>query len=545
MLDIRHYSSPIDFNSGIGLFSEPDVSIYNNAFYICGWNYFDNLHGVYTQEGYLIPHATFFNQWPPVPKGQTVWSDPHKARSFARVDCGIFVGHLHPQYGHFITECISRLWYLEKINKSDLKIIVRGIEKKEELFKIKWFLEIINILELKPENFFVPDTPVVFKTLIVPAPLFSEDSVCFSRMATFCNAIGSKFSQERSQELQKQRNIYLSRSKLSCGTVFIENEKELESELQKKGFEIVHPQDLTVNEQINIFRNDNFVIGQVGSAFHTSIFVPSPQGICFRTKKYDGKGTPPSVSYLLMDQVNGSAFDYLDMPSLVDSDNPNGNFIETRKIENLQLVLDLILQRFRDRTENFFLSNMGTTAIAEDSEIEVFELYSHDNKRVVSDSKTGLASTYEEADSTFPVMLVCGKDVLNKNVAFLISSHRDALSLSIDNTKLYGPAIPVIITKLSNEMVALKSLENNAYIYAGADMRGQNLRAEGPQIMAWEKYKILKNNLHIKDRSSRRTALISLISMVYFKKNIKNFDYYESNHKEIMKYVMSLNSIMA
>ncbi|MCO6160563.1 glycosyltransferase 61 family protein [Asaia lannensis] len=537
MSEYASFYSPV---SGISLFSEPDILHFRNAFYICGWNNFDHLHGVYSQEGYLIPQAAFHCHWPPVNKGQRLWSDPNVARGFPVIKSAIFVGHMHEQYGHFITEFLSRLWVAKQIWDGTQKLIVRAIKPKADLFKVPWLVQIIEALGFAEDDFYFPETSVTIENLVVASPLFTEDSVCYAGMAEFCNSIGFALNPVLPVQTAPER-IYLSRSKLICGTVRIDNEHEFERELEQHNFRIVHPQDLSVSEQVELYRNDNFIVGQIGSAFHTSIFVPAPQGICLKSKVYGGIGTPPALSYRVMDQVNGSAFEYLDFPGLIESSDPNGNFYENMTISDVELAASILSDRIAARETAFYLSNMGRRSCMEAADLIAYELIAHNGNAVASDLRTGQASTYI-GDTVEKLLLVTQRSKIQDARSFLVSAHPDAPALMLGNTMRYGPALPVHLEFLDGGKIALRSCENNAYIFACDDQRGQGLFAEGPQIMAWEKYVPLETSLHLHGRASRRHALLSLIALFHYGSSLENLAYYQWRHSDLVAYVSGLST---
>ena len=64
------------------------------------------------------------------------------------------------------------------------------------------------------------------------------------------------------------RRIYLSRSRLSQHQRTIEGESDLENELLSLGWQIVHPQELTIREQLLHLVAADVIAGPLGSAFH-------------------------------------------------------------------------------------------------------------------------------------------------------------------------------------------------------------------------------------------------------------------------------------
>jgi capsular polysaccharide biosynthesis protein len=72
--------------------------------------------------------------------------------------------------------------------------------------------------------------------------------------------------------LTPKRKVYISRGKINIKTHWIENEAQVEQLMEDMGFEIIHPQDLTIIEQIDLFANCSIVVGEYSSALHNAIF---------------------------------------------------------------------------------------------------------------------------------------------------------------------------------------------------------------------------------------------------------------------------------
>lgn len=68
------------------------------------------------------------------------------------------------------------------------------------------------------------------------------------------------------------KKIYISRRNVPSGRRPITNEKNIELIFEKKGFEIIEPQKLTMDEQVCIFHSADVIAGSTGAAFSNIIF---------------------------------------------------------------------------------------------------------------------------------------------------------------------------------------------------------------------------------------------------------------------------------
>ena len=64
------------------------------------------------------------------------------------------------------------------------------------------------------------------------------------------------------------KKLYISRSKLPENFRSFEEEKEFEENLKTKGWEIFHPENYSIAEQLNHYESSNFICSTAGSAIH-------------------------------------------------------------------------------------------------------------------------------------------------------------------------------------------------------------------------------------------------------------------------------------
>jgi capsular polysaccharide biosynthesis protein len=72
--------------------------------------------------------------------------------------------------------------------------------------------------------------------------------------------------------------IYISRDKFRDRTISskreLSNEDEIKAIVRARGIEVVYPEELPWNEQVNLFSNARLIVGESGSGLHNSIFAP-------------------------------------------------------------------------------------------------------------------------------------------------------------------------------------------------------------------------------------------------------------------------------
>lgn len=70
------------------------------------------------------------------------------------------------------------------------------------------------------------------------------------------------------------RKVYLSRSAFQADWHAVDDELAIEAVAASCGLEIVHPQQLTFEQQVHLFSGCNLIVGEYSSAMHNSIFSP-------------------------------------------------------------------------------------------------------------------------------------------------------------------------------------------------------------------------------------------------------------------------------
>lgn len=164
----------------------------------------------------------------------------------------IYGGQILHQYGHFLLETLSRIWFIKKNPQLPVVWVGNGD------FTL-WEQQIFNILNIKNKKLVVKK-PSTFEKLIVPLPGFMIPNFFHPEQINSLAVYSS--------EIQKHKCIYLSRSNISSRCI---NEDEIENILSHNGFEIVFPEKISVEEQLNKICSSNIVFAIEGSALHNIV----------------------------------------------------------------------------------------------------------------------------------------------------------------------------------------------------------------------------------------------------------------------------------
>lgn len=228
--------------------------------------------GVY-QSGYLLNAAMLSRA------NGYIQSGPYHLELTAEqhYNTAIYGGFLVDHYGHFLLEGLSRLWALSKIDAPIIFQTPSGLSKVTAL--PKYMQEIFDILGVTSKILLI-DRPVSVETLYIPDATNTLDGFISYEF------IESVTIRSDEADLQKNDLIYLSCSKLSSGV--ISDETNFEDILKDNGFKIIHPETLSVKEQIHLISNSKILIGFVGSAFHTMVLCKNlPEKVVYLQRMKD------------------------------------------------------------------------------------------------------------------------------------------------------------------------------------------------------------------------------------------------------------------
>lgn len=183
-------------------------------------------------------------------------------------------------FGHFMAESLARLWAtVQTSNIDSIVFYLRTPGKPIPQFEIETF----KLLGLE-QKITVIEKATRVEELIVPSQLGHRtqgfvnghrlNKLLFDRLRKYANSTAEK--------------IYVSRSRLKPYEGGILLESLIEENLIREGYEVIHPQELTIEQQLNYYNNASSIIFSEGSAIHLYALVARPDQsvyVVWRRKK--------------------------------------------------------------------------------------------------------------------------------------------------------------------------------------------------------------------------------------------------------------------
>jgi capsular polysaccharide biosynthesis protein len=230
----------------------------------------------------ITPDSYRHNQFPRLRNRATLEVAPRFARlKHATDDLPYIEGtyfHLDNEirghYGHLMTEQLSRMWAWPqaKAQYPDLKAVV-AINKGHELRS--WESEIYAAGGIAGEDILFLHGPVLAERVVSATPMLSNPDYVHPAIVPVWRTVGDNLA-AGVPERDVPRRFFCSRrlAKRSC-----HNTEEVEELFAAQGFAILYPEDYSLGEQVNLFRNADVIAGFVGSGLFNLCFVDDPKRV--------------------------------------------------------------------------------------------------------------------------------------------------------------------------------------------------------------------------------------------------------------------------
>lgn len=182
----------------------------------------------------------------------------------------VYIGLMHPCYGHMITDCLAKLWYLQtddyKRNPKPLLYISMEPLKK-------WQYEILELAGVDLRKLITIDDVTQYKSIVVPdnsqirvpgGEHFWSEEFRMTIELMISNAL-------LREPVKKEKRVYLTRTKWN--RVYDDyGEDMIEPLFRKAGYAIHSPECYSVAQQIAILQGADEMVSTDCSSAHNAIF---------------------------------------------------------------------------------------------------------------------------------------------------------------------------------------------------------------------------------------------------------------------------------
>lgn len=179
------------------------------------------------------------------------------------------VQNLH--FGHFLTENTTRLWGLDHIGPVD-GILYLGRYPNQPL--ADYIVDLFRV--------FAPGVPLVPVTDQVQVDLLlAPQALCFPMGALSGHPLNRTFFKARIDALPPAptplpKRVFVSRSRLSRAAARFVLEEAIDANFRAQGYRVIHPETLSVREQLRLYAHASHLVFSEGSAIHLYALAARP-----------------------------------------------------------------------------------------------------------------------------------------------------------------------------------------------------------------------------------------------------------------------------
>ncbi|OYX31033.1 MAG: hypothetical protein B7Y99_11120 [Caulobacterales bacterium 32-69-10] len=178
----------------------------------------------------------------------------------------LFLGSIFVHYGHFLTDSLARAWALAQVGP-EVKVVFAPARRLADC--PPFVAQTLAALGVGPERVIQSDAPLLLRRVIAPQPLIQWDRRVRAGFDAPHRAAADRLA---AGAVAEARPVYLSRRRLGRGFRQVLGEDAVEQRLEREGYAVVHPQTLSLGDQIALFEAAPTIVAAEGSAMHTLLF---------------------------------------------------------------------------------------------------------------------------------------------------------------------------------------------------------------------------------------------------------------------------------
>jgi capsular polysaccharide biosynthesis protein len=191
----------------------------------------------------------------------------------------LYLGHFFAHYGHFLLESLSKAWIMGIHSQAYIDNFIFHVYSNEQIPPYAlWALKALGIPTSKVR--IIRENTILQSVLVAESAFIARHSVNTNFITPFRQIVDYASDGKIGMSSCKGENaIYASRRRLSYKERLVLNEDEIEALMKRLGFTILHPQEMTIEEQVLSFNNAHTVAGATGSALHNVVFGKPGQSV--------------------------------------------------------------------------------------------------------------------------------------------------------------------------------------------------------------------------------------------------------------------------
>jgi capsular polysaccharide biosynthesis protein len=202
-----------------------------------------------------------------------------------RIKRALYLGHAFTHFGHFLIETVPALWWARQVD-DDVALIFHPFDEagRNVFADTAHGRDCLALLGLAPDRIVMATADLAVEELLLPPRHYDMRTGPRYDFREIYRILAA--AAQRSQPKRAASRIYLSRRLLKRRLRRLSNDAAVERRLARRGFAVVHPQHMSLVEQINAAAGADIVAGVDGSALHLSAFMrPGARMLVLQTKR--------------------------------------------------------------------------------------------------------------------------------------------------------------------------------------------------------------------------------------------------------------------
>lgn len=257
----------------------------------------DNCFGVFDKDGVFVKESLSLRE----KKGQIIPPASALANPAYCDDDVVYLGNLRPVFGHYLLEHWDRAYAFLDEKYRDMKFVLANDRRVEPI--PNFVLELARLLGMSAENLVILNESTRFRNVYVPEQGF--------RMSKFSTKEFGEIYAKTADNVKEEATfdkIYVSRAALKHRKTY--GEEKVQGIFEKNGYQIVYPEQLSLEEQIALMKGCKSLAGCAGTALHLALFMP-PGGNVVQIRRNRLKADNSGTQYLIA-ETKGLGFVLID-----------------------------------------------------------------------------------------------------------------------------------------------------------------------------------------------------------------------------------------
>jgi capsular polysaccharide biosynthesis protein len=202
-----------------------------------------------------------------------------------RIRRALYLGHAFTHFGHFLIETLPSLWWARQVDDDVALIFHPFDEAGRNVFADTAFgRDCLALLGLSPDRIAMATVDLAVDELLLPPRHYDMRTGPRCDFREIYRTLVA--AAQAAQPQVAASRIFLSRRLLKRRLRRLSNDAAVERRMVRRGFAVVHPQHMSLVDQINAAAGADLIAGVDGSALHLSVFMrPGSRMLVLQTKR--------------------------------------------------------------------------------------------------------------------------------------------------------------------------------------------------------------------------------------------------------------------